>query len=360
MRKNRNLASAVAVAALVVLTACSPEVSQPAPSTVTIEPSNERLPVASPPADPRPETAWILTGLDAADAPADEIERPAIAVKIENSTASRPQQNLHRADVVYEQAVEGGISRLIAVYHSDFPDEIGPIRSLRPMDSNIIGSYEGPFVFSGAQRRFITQAANAGQLLLAQDTGASGFFRVSTKPAPHNLHGRMSDFEAQAGNADAPPPQFTFAYPGEFATAQTEGETTTRVEVNMSRAATPRWDWDADQQVWLRSEGSTPHTMTDGSRISATNVVVLFVDIRYTSAQGGSAVPETIVIDQSNGGYVISGDSYIEIEWSKGSRTDPFEMTTLDGEPVELMPGQTWIHLAPQSGGSIVASVNFE
>ena len=90
------------------------------------------------------------------------LKQPAISVKIENTEQARPQTNLEFADVVFEENVEYGISRLIAVYQSDYPKEVGPIRSMRPMDKNIIGQFGGPLVFSGAQRRFINAAAASG------------------------------------------------------------------------------------------------------------------------------------------------------------------------------------------------------
>ena len=91
---------------------------------------------------------WPLTGV-AVEAPP---QRPALAVKVENSVAARPQSGLNAADVVWEEVVEGGITRFVAVYHSNLPPDIGPIRSVRPMDAAIAGPLHGLFAFSGGGR----------------------------------------------------------------------------------------------------------------------------------------------------------------------------------------------------------------
>src|SRR5690606_17346764 len=122
------------IAMMVALSACAPQTSSSPAVTHTLEPRENRAIAPSPPPDPRPEVIWPLTGADAVGTPGDVLNRPALSIKIENSADARPQINLQYADVVYEEYVEYGISRLIAVYHSDWPEQVGPIRSMRPMD----------------------------------------------------------------------------------------------------------------------------------------------------------------------------------------------------------------------------------
>lgn len=352
MRTTR-AAAALAASAALLLAACAPATTSSGPrATISIEPSPVVSPVVlpSPPADPRPEVVWALTGLDATDAAEAELDRPALAIKIENSSAARPQENLDRADVVFEEYVESGISRLVAVFHSDYPGSVGPIRSMRPMDRFIMGSFGGPLVFSGAQPRFIRLARDSGQLLLAQDVGSTGFYRTSGRAAPHNLHGYPSQFADQASSKDAPHQQWGFAYPAEAATAQLEGEPATRLDISMSGYAQPDWKWDAGKGLWMRYEGTSPHVTTAGTQLSATNVVMLWVTVQYTSSVGGSSVPETMLDGRSGDGYVASGDKVIPIRWSKPGQYDDWVLTTPEGDPVLLMPGQTWFELVPNRG----------
>ncbi|MFN3865793.1 MAG: DUF3048 domain-containing protein, partial [Demequina sp.] len=182
MRASRALSvTAFVVGGAMAMTGCSSaEVVEPPATTQSVAaPSPSRSAAPSGPPDPRPDVVWPLTGVDATEADAALLDRPALAIKIENSSEARPQSNIDTADVVFEEQVEYGISRLIAVFHSDVPETVGPIRSLRPMDPKIVGSFEGPLVFSGAQRRFINDAAQSGTRLLAEDVGSYGFFRTS-------------------------------------------------------------------------------------------------------------------------------------------------------------------------------------
>ncbi len=305
-----------------------------------------------------PEVVWPLTGVDATDADPADVGRAALSIKIENSSNARPQSNLQYADLVFEEQVEYGISRLVAVYQSDIPETVGPIRSMRPMDKNIMGSMGGPLIFSGAQRGFINDAAASGQDLIAQDVGGYGFFRVSTKPAPHNLHGTMADFYEQT-DATAPDTQFTYVYPPETSNVAEEGTAVSSIDIDMSPRMQPGWEWDAGDGVWLRTEAGSPHVTADGTQLYATNVVVLWTDLRSNSSGGGSSVPETIVVTDSGTGYVAVEDSYIPITWSKAGQFDPYVLTTEAGDPVELVPGKTWVELVPQSGGAGKGSVDF-
>ncbi|WP_062380758.1 DUF3048 domain-containing protein [Demequina pelophila] len=352
MSKTRLSGALAAAGALTLLAACAPATTtSSAPQatvSVSVEPSIPSLPEA--PEDPRPEVVWPLTGIEAADVDQEDLDRPALSIKIENSSAARPQENLDKADVVFEEYVEYGISRLIAVYHSDYPDSVGPIRSMRPMDKNIMGSFAGPLVFSGAQARFVSATQNSGQKVIAQDVGSSGFYRTSGRAAPHNLHGYPAEFARQASDMPAPEAQWEWAFPAETATAQLEGEAASVIDITMSSQSQPEWRWDADADAWMRYEGSSPHVTMDGTQLSATNVVALWVEIKYTSSNGGSSVPETLVAGKSGTGYVASGDQYIPINWSKAGQYDPFVFATESGDPVSFMPGQTWVELIPNKG----------
>jgi len=343
--------AALAAVTLTVLAACAPATIYEADTTITAEPEPSRAAAPSPPADPKPAVAFPLTGLDASGASAKEVGRPAISVKIENTDAARPQTNLEHADVVFEENVEYGISRLIAVYQSDYPEEVGPIRSMRPMDRNIIGSYGGPLVFSGAQRRFINQADASGINLIAQDVGSYGFFRTHDKPAPHNLHGYIAEFAEQAGKAVAPPAQWAFAYPAEMASAAVAGKPTSVIDIRFSGYAHPHWNWSAKNNLWMRYEYDDPHKTAAGVQLSATNIVIIYVTVQETGATNqGMSVPETMVAGKKGKGFVATGGKRIAIKWSKAGQFDPFVIVDGNNDAVSLAPGQTWWELVPTNG----------
>lgn len=343
--------AALAVAAALTVAACAPATIYEPDTTVTAAPEASRKPAPSPPPDPRPAVAWPLTGLDATGASAAELARPAISIKIENTEAARPQTNIEHADVIFEENVEYGISRFIAVFQSDYPEEVGPIRSMRPMDRNIMGSLGGPLVFSGAQQRFISQARESGITLIAQDVGSYGFFRTSDKPAPHNLHGYLAEFQKQAGDAVAPAAQWAFAYPATMASAAVNGKETSKIDIRFSSYSHPHWDWADDSSLWMRYEYDSPHKVVSGEQLSATNVIILYVTVRMTGhVPGGMSVPETLVAGKSGKGFVATDGKRIQVTWSKKGQFDPFVLVDGNGDAVSLAPGQTWFELVPTNG----------
>ena len=323
--------------------------------TVTAVPTDHRVVVASPPADPQPAEVWPLTGLSSVDATAEAKAAPSLDVKIENTPDARPQKGLEYADIVFEEYVEYGVSRLMAVFQSTFPDSVGPVRSLRPMDPNIAGSFNGAVVFSGANAGVLRDAKKTGELLLAQDLHSKGFFRVRTKPAPHNLWATVSALLEQASAKTAPPQQFDYAYPSSLASAAVSGTPTTHVAIRLSKISKPTWDWDSGSGTWLRSETSGPMMTFDGARISATNVVVLRVNVRYVYG----FLPETLMFVDHAPGFVLTDGKYLPILWSKADRTDTIHLVTETGAPVDLAPGKTWVELLPRAGSKDTQSIDF-
>ena len=339
-------AMSATVAAALSLASCAPAVvSQPA-VTYSQQPFSDRTTVPTPPEDPMPAVVWPLTGEDATDASEADLRRIAIAVKIANTPKARPPKNLELADIVFETYVDYGVSRLIGIWQSNHPEEVGPVRSLRPMDTDIVGSFEGPLVFSGASPGPLRDAVNSPQFVLAQDLRDDGFFRVNYRRAPNNLHVYFDDIVAQSPGLAAPTRQFDFAYPAESATASVQGTAASTFHIRFSRNAEPEWRWSDSTGRWMRYERSDAHVTRDGVHLGADNIVVLLVDVKYVY----STLPKSLVIVQNNPGYVASDGKYIDITWSKDSRTGKFVLRTLDGEPVLLKPGQTWIEVVPKSG----------
>jgi hypothetical protein len=294
---------------------------------------------------------WPLTGVESGPVAA----RPALAVKIENSVDARPQTGLNAADMVWEEVVEGGITRFVAVYHSTLPAQVGPIRSVRPMDPAIAAPLHGLFAFSGGQRPFVDAVAGAGLQVLSHDAGAGGFFRLRTRYAPHNVYGDPAAFLAQADPAHlaAPGPQFAIAGPAQQPTAVTAGAPANAVNLKLSGVSYPTWSWDPAGQ-WLRAERGTPAVEADGTRLRAANVVVLRVDVvntRFTDPAGNS-VPETVMVGTGQA-LVATGGRVLNVTWTKNSPGEPVALTGPDGLPVLLAPGNTWVELVPLRTGSV-------
>jgi len=310
-------------------------------------------PAKAAPPTPVVPPRWPLTGQAAPDMPV----RPALAVKIENSGEARPQTGLEQADVVWEEVVEGGITRFVAVFHSQVPAEIGPIRSVRPMDPAIAAPLHGLIAFSGGQPRFVDALSASGLQILSQDKGTAGFYRKQgVAPAPHNVYGTPMTLWGLADGAHsaAPPAQFKVARQADQATATVSGTPAAAVDVTMSGYSHPQWTWDGATGTWQRAEGSKPAMARSGLQLAATNVVTLSVRLvdSGTTDPAGNPVPET-VLDGSGTGLVATGGKTLPVSWSKASQDAPVVLTTADGAPVQLAPGNTRVELVPGTSGSV-------
>lgn len=328
------------VAASLALTACGGGAAPTVTATDDITATKGAVP------DPQVPDVWPLTGLPVGDAAA---VRPALAVKIENSKEARPQTGLEQTDVVWEEVVEGGITRFVAVFHSQVPEEVGPVRSNRPVDARIVGPTKGLIAFSGGM--YTQLLRDAGLQVLSQDGGSPGFFRKSgVGPAPHNVYGRPSVWweAADESHSANPPGQFVFARAAEQATAVAGGTPAATVVVTMTNSAKPTWDWDAASGTWLRSEGTTPSQSRSGVRLAATNLVVLKVEVVTTGDRdpAGNRVPDT-KLQGTGEALVATGGQTVLAIWSKASDADPVVLTTADGVPLTLAPGNTWVELMP-------------
>lgn len=342
-------AAAVLVAAL-ALAGCGGATPEPA-ATRTVTPEVEPSRTAAP--EPEVPVVWPLTGV-----PVDEVPtRPAVAVKVENTAAARPQTGLEDADVVWETVVEFEVSRFVAVFHSVLPAEVGPIRSVRPMDVPIAEPLRGLIAFSGGQRGILDLVAKSDLQALSHDAGVGGMYRSSNRRAPHNVYGSLETFVAAADDDhSAPPPeQFRFAQSAETATAVLGGADAMTLSFRLSGQARPQWTWDAGSGRWLRTDAGSPATSADGDRLSAVNVVSITAEHVPSGfkAQGGAPVPTYRLGGASGEGLVATGGKVLPVRWSKESDSAPIVLTTVEGDPVQLAPGNTWVELVPAPSGSV-------
>ena len=304
------------------------------------------------PPPPPPPALWPLTGLGSGTA----LDRPALAVKIENSLDARPQTGLGSADLVWEEVVEGGITRYVAVYHSTLPTEIGPIRSIRPMDAAIAAPLHGLFAFSGGQPAFVDDVADAGIQVVSNDAGASGFYRIDSRSAPHNVYADPLALVAQADHGHLAPPaaQFEIAGAGNEPTAVTAGAPASVLQLTLSGVSHPTWTWSPPDGRWVRAEGTTPAVEADGTPLRATNVVVLrtqSVDTGTTDP-AGNPVPETVLVG-SGEALVATGGHTLAVTWVKTAVGERLVLRGPDGNPVRLAAGTTWVELVPTGTGAV-------
>lgn len=338
-RSTRRLVVVTAIAAgSLILSGCAP--SSPTP---TETPTVTSTPTPTP--TPTPMALAPLTGEEFV---ADTIQHGAIMAKIDNHPDARPQFGLNRTDIVFEELVEGGLTRYVAVWHSDLPKGVGPVRSIRPMDPDIASPFKGSIAYSGGKRKFIfmmrdTQVNNLMHGLAAT---AKYMYRNDVHAAPHNVILRAAKYAAQHPEYVAPDPAFTFAANGEMPTAVQFGRMREVLHARFSYFNEPSWVWDSEDGVYKRRQENGEWDVDEkGNVLTATNVIAQVVE---ESGEFGY-VPKALVIGKGTA-YVSTGGKTFKVKWTKKDRNS-FTVYTFQGaNVVKLAPGNTWIELVPTSG----------
>lgn len=322
---------------LVALAGCAPTEQEPAPVATLSSPTVAEQPSAEPSVE-----SWPLLGVETNDDGDAAEPRPIVGVKIENSREARPWVGLAQADVVFVEMVEGGLTRFHAIYNSSYPDEVGPVRSLRPMDAAILGPWGGTLLASGGQQIYIDRIESVADVRTF-DAGDSGFSRESGRRAPHNVMFTLADEAPGFDSPETVPPLAEYGIP-----SSEGGQTADTIRLDYPQSV-GEWEWSGE--VWQRSDDGSASEEVDGTRIEAANVVVLEVEVRDSGLldAAGSPVPETI-LEGSGSLHLFADGQMVEGEWSKLGDADPFVLTDADGEPLVLAPGRTWVELLPVSG----------
>jgi hypothetical protein len=327
----RRLAAALAAAALVA-GACGGGGKKASPkttsSTVPLQVTTTTLP---PPA--------ILTGLPIGDR--DNLDRPVLVVKVENAPDARPQAGIDKADVVYEEVVEGGVVRFLVVFQSQDAEAVGPVRSVRPVDPDVVAPMGGLFAYAAGAAPFEKAIKAAPVRLVGINQLEKAYVRRKSRKAPHNLYTTTKDlYEAAKSSDKPPPPLFTFG--------PSTGAAVTRAHVVMGALTSADWDWDAGKARWLRTTNGTPHVMENDVQLALANVIVQYVRYSNTSTVDPTGFRvQTADIVGTGKAIVLSGDHMVQATWTKRSARDVTTYTGPDGEAVNLATGPTWVMLAP-------------
>ena len=271
---------------------------------------------------------------------------PSLAAKIDNHPAARPQVGLEHADIVFEELVEGGMTRYLAVWQSDVPAEIGPVRSIRPMDPDIVSSFGGIIAYSGGQERFVQlmQAAPVYNAIHGQADTDATFYRTATKDAPHNVLVMAPALVAEHADLAAPARQFDYGNYLVPSTAKRSGTPAAAISLKFSEISERGWQWNADRGAWLRSQDGVGDADAAGAALGATNLVILRVPISE-----GLGVPKTELLGAGEA-WVASNGAYVHAKWSKSAASDRILLSDDAGAPILLTPGNSWVELVPDAG----------
>jgi hypothetical protein len=267
--------------------------------------------------------------------------RPALAVKIDGAPEAQPQVGLDVADVVYEEPVEGLI-RYIAIFHSKNPGEVGPIRSVRPMDPDLIEPLHGLFAISGGIGTFVQSAQEVARVF---QEGNPGYYRAGDRRAPHNLLGRAVDLWNQADGETTPAPLW------DFDTTTPTTSAVCGIDVTYFSSSRIHYDLDVPSGTWKRSINGEPQLAYPDKQIAPNNIVIQLVDTRPTTFVDvtGTKVVETIVVGGGDA-YVMTGGTGHLAHWDRPDASQPAKyIDNGTNQPIKFQPGTTWVALVPKN-----------
>jgi Protein of unknown function (DUF3048) N-terminal domain/Protein of unknown function (DUF3048) C-terminal domain len=265
-------------------------------------------------------------------------DRPALVAKIDNVGAGRPQTGLNQADVVFEEIVEARLTRFAAVFHSEGSNPVGPIRSGRTQDVDLLSGLNQPlFLWSGGNPG-VTAAIDGSDFISINHSGGGGGFYRTDRPSPHNLYNTTDAVWAQSTPAAGrPDPLFRYVMPRETP----RGKLTSWLEVQVG-VNPVRWEWSPRCRCYLREQYGSPHELTDG-QATADNVVVLLTGYRPSYVDARS--PEAITVGE--GLAFVMSEGRLQIgKWQRQLNTDPVRLFTPNRKLMEIAPGRTWVELA--------------
>jgi hypothetical protein len=276
--------------------------------------------------------------------------RPALAVKIGNYPDDRPSAGLNQADVVFEEPIEGAITRLVAVFQCQVPALVGDARSARQPDVGILSQLSDPiFLHAGGIDPVLALLADAP----ITDENVLGGPAATTVVHPTGRDAPYSTFvEPHAAWAlepsDTAPPSPLFSYKAGLPKEAVPGSGS-RVHIPFSSSSDVTWQWDASTSRYLRSYSDAPDILVDGTRTSSVNVVVMtvqtFTGPWVENSEGAHEVEVTAI---GSGPLVVMEDgAAITGTWNRSSATEPATLTASNGVPITLQPGNTWEELVP-------------
>lgn len=342
--------------------------SAPPTASPTASPTVTATPTPSPSPTPTPEPVWPLTGRPLADPAA--ARHAAVAVKVPDNVREHPQVGIDRADIVfveldgYRDASGYSSTRLMPVFHSRMPDDVAPVRSVRPVDVPLlapIGAIIGNTGAAGWVRAYVERHDRfvEGELsyLATKGTGA-----YSIDPARVRTYQGVTYYDravvchpkvlARQTRAFRGGPRRAYlpwaASAGEASTLAGRPAVSVRVPWKGGDSYDMSYRWDERTGRYLRSMPWGPHVLANGRRVATDNVLVVRAEQRYAKLYQGSGGPEPVHdIVRARGSFVYAhGGRYVTGRWSKGDLDDPFRFTLADGSPLAMAPGQTFVELA--------------
>jgi len=276
--------------------------------------------------------------------------RPALAVKIDNYVAARPQSGMDKADIVFEEPVEGGITRYAAVFQCQNAALVGPVRSARNIDIGILGQLGTPLLVHVGGINPVLANIDASPLV---NIDLGDFGSLETHPS-----GRVAPYDTYSSTAQlwstrptmTTPPQPLFSY----STQTPTGTPVSTAHLDFSSNSDVTWKYQPSTGAFTRFyNGTQPDVLADGVQNAAANVIVQYVQISYgpwaENSEGGLEVQADLYPNASGTAEVFRDGVEIAGTWHRSTLGSPTQFVSTAGKPIPLKPGQTWVELVPNT-----------
>lgn len=288
----------------------------------------------APPKPPPPPPMSPFTGL-----PTD-LAAPVLCVKIDNAPEARPQSGLALADLVYVEPVEGGVSRILAVFQSKLPPDVGPVRSARESDMELLANYGRPaLAFSGEAAALRPLIDRSPVLNVSQSARPGPYHRNPNRPMPHNLYGDP----AQLRTGGSPPHDIGFQFGPTPPGGRPVPDATVRYQ-----SAVIKLIWAPAESRWVVDMDGAPFVTPSGARPGAPTVVLQKVVVRPTAIHDAAGAVSPFAQTVGQGDVVVLRDGRaFDGHWSRPAPAAPTAFTLPDGKPLPFAPGPVWVVLVP-------------
>ena len=311
------------------------------PKAQQADPSEPFTPAEATEEEVTPDT-WPLTGLEVADGESAALKHPILVTKIDNSTSSAPQVGLGQADLVVEELVEGGITRLAVFYYSQVPDNAGPVRSMRASDIGIVPGDHATVVTSGAAGVTIRRISDAGIPFVQE--GGPGTYRDTSRSAPYNLFAHLDETAKSFKQQAVRPADYL---PWGDGSDLPQGKKATTFTAAFSGGHATQWQYDGEHYANVNSNAGPD------DQFPADSVLTLQVqvgDAGYLDP-AGNRVPET-KFEGEGPAWLFHGGRVIRATWHKNKLTSTLSLD-FKGETLTVPAGHVWVELVPGAPGNV-------
>jgi Protein of unknown function (DUF3048) N-terminal domain/Protein of unknown function (DUF3048) C-terminal domain len=312
---------------LAMVASCSSDAAEPVAATSTPTPTASAE-------EPPPPPTTLLSGREGKD-------HQVLAIKLDNTRNSDPHAGLIAADVIYLEEVEYGLTRYLAVYSSKYPKVIGPVRSARIGDLELMRQYgKIAFAFSGAQRLLLDDIARAFVFPLSADSGKSGYSRDPNRTAPWDLLADPEELLKQAPHARKAK-DVGFVFDEEVPAG---GKRVKAVTANWP-GASARFKWSKSEDKWLLWMDGSPAESTEGPQLGGSTVIVQSVK-SYPSQFGdsyGGVTPMSETVGRGKALLLRNGQMW-HLTWSR-PKAEAGTTWRYKGRKIAMDPGQVWVTL---------------